>query len=687
MGVKDSKYSDAPLEDELNKSQRETLKSWYRKGVPMTDVYDVIELIGDGHMGEVYKVRRKSDGRGLHNENTRLRKVSSQPEFEEKPKKGKVLSKLKKKSKKKNAKSEDVNPEFQLEVEKKKIPPKLSTTPKPKSILRSSSYAGSITAEMSQTDIEIEEKSDEGESDGDMPQKTLFPSPVLPVRSQSESSAIEVTSSMLKNREKVHFQRLYACKTLITSRVKEGQLDELLNEIKIMRTLDHPYILHLHEVYQVKRKLWLITELCTGGDLTSRNLNEAEVTVVLEQILRAVAYMHRFGICHHDIKLENILYEHNGADATIRLIDFGLSQKYDRHKTQRKAIATAYTLSPEIAAGTSAYTQKTDMWAVGVVVWIMLSGDFPFVRETDDLNNKEKRNKLVNANFTYGITWRGRGISSHAKTFVARCLKKDPESRWTSKEALEFLEQEWIPALQANLSKVAEKVAKQKEGKDGKWINANVDAKSKKSVNSAHLLKKTLSSKRRAQANDLDIDMNDIERFVRYGRMKKTILMVMANTMDRGDLKRLEEIFISADTQNTGTINFIELKEALSKVTSASLDDAKVDHIFKGIDHDQTGQIHYAEFLAALAESQGLVTMNRLAEAFDRIDTEGKGFIAHDDLKNILGKDYDKKVVDDMIKEADFKNNGQIDYEELLQLMFEDPGAGNEAVGKITIQE
>jgi Ca2+-binding EF-hand superfamily protein len=76
--------------------------------------------------------------------------------------------------------------------------------------------------------------------------------------------------------------------------------------------------------------------------------------------------------------------------------------------------------------------------------------------------------------------------------------------------------------------------------------------------------------------------------------------------------------------------------------------------------------------------------MDRLAEAFDRIDREGKGYISHDDLKMVLGKDYDRETVNRMIEEGDFKKNDKIDYEELLKLMFEDPSKAADITGDVT---
>jgi len=73
-----------------------------------------------------------------------------------------------------------------------------------------------------------------------------------------------------------------------------------------------------------------------------------------------------------------------------------------------------------------------------------------------------------------------------------------------------------------------------------------------------------------------------------------------------------------------------------------------------------------------MSESQGLITVDRLADTFDRIDSQGKGFISHQDLHNLLGEAYTEEVIDNMIKEGDFKQNGQVDFDEFLQFMMGD---------------
>ena len=158
-------------------------------------------------------------------------------------------------------------------------------------------------------------------------------------------------------------------------------------------------------------------------------------------------------------------------------------------------------------------------------------------------------------------------------------------------------------------------------------------------------------------------------------------------------------------------MSLVGLKDALKKMHSdKQLNDETLEKLFHGIDVDASGQIHYNEFLAAVVESQGLITMEHLADAFDRLDGDEKGYISKDDLKNLLGTDYNEEKVghqtmacmqyefravslflityssflkvNKMINEADYKKDGQIDYEEFLRLMFEDPESGLDVLGK-----
>mmetsp|Transcript_8047 Transcript_8047/g.11500 ORF Transcript_8047/g.11500 Transcript_8047/m.11500 type:complete len:449 (-) Transcript_8047:112-1458(-) len=445
-----------------------------------------------------------------------------------------------------------------------------------------------------------------------------------------------------------------------------------------MSKLDHPYIIRLFQVYQHQTNLWLICELCTGGDLTSRKLSEPKVTLVMEQILSGLVYLHRNNVLHRDLKLENVLYKHSGADSEIRLIDFGLSRTYDiLDKKRREILGAAYSMSPEIAGDTGPYTAKSDVWSIGIMAWILLAGDYPFLRDPSDQENKDKMDKLINANYHFGITWRGRGISNHAKKFVAGCLKKNPDERWSAMDALGYVQNEWIPQLEEQVRK--EKL--EQELQEAAQI-ANITKKQSKKTKNIDAVKidaflnQSLASKRRNNTEMLGVvgvKIEDVERYITYGPLKKTIFITMANYIERRDVEHLQKVFLAEDTENTGTITFMELKRALTNLDAKFVDNERQQlKIFEGIDHDKSGHIHFAEFVAALAENQGLVTLDRLKDAFDRIDSSGKGFIDHDDLKSILGKDYRKEVVDEMMEEGNFESKNKISFEEFQKLMLND---------------
>jgi len=716
MGNESGKFADQyEYEDLLNipqrqnsegsLSEREASAAWYRYGIDITDVYDVIDVLGQGHMGEVFTVRRKITGH--HTRITRQKSKASS---------GDLLRLIeeheKKDAKEKKKKSTLSTPLSPLKGVLKK------TTKKTKKVMKKIGSYKDLTvhddADSSLTKYIITD-------DEQFPDAPRDPTNCPKLRRKSSfSSSLKKDTEMrfsiqqpqscqrqqISLRKGVHFQRTFAVKTILTSRVNKDQVQELVNEIMIMRKLDHPYIVKMYEVYHVKRKLWLVTELLQGGDVSSRKLNEHETKRIIEQILCALVYLHRMGIVHRDIKMENILFENRSKNATVRLIDFGLSRTFDR-RTNGVAdyIRTPYTMSPEMTSKKSSIkTDKNDVWAVGVMTFIMLSGEFPFIKCHADLQNEAKIERLKQARFHYGCTWKGRGITNEAKEFLEGCLKADPNERWTAKKALEHLQTVWGPKVDSIWDEWQAKVKENttpefvssasfdEEDDDEGGINASSDSEEpldtearikyiKKHVQNA-IKQKRAEGPINVLGDSVKLCPDVIERYTNHGMLKKTILMAMANTMDRGEVKKIRDAFVKIDKNDTGTIAVGDLLDAFKEV-SPDINEDRVKELFAGVDRDKSGQIHYAEFLAALAESHGLVTLDRLQEAFDRIDTDGKGYIDHGDLKSILGNDYDEETVNKMIQEGDFKKNNKIDYEELLQLMFSDPIRGDEMAGTI----
>eukprot|EP00804_Cyclotella_cryptica_P019728 CCRYP_021245-RA/>CCRYP_021245-RA protein AED:0.04 eAED:0.04 QI:227/1/1/1/0.8/0.5/6/1541/477 len=137
-----------------------------------------------------------------------------------------------------------------------------------------------------------------------------------------------------------HALRRYALKSIRLDRteqksngsaVSSADEAELRNEIAVLRSLDHPHIVHIIETYEYRRSIYLLIDLCEGGDLYVMDpYSEGEARGIMKQLCQAVSYMHRRGVVHRDLKYENVMFVDctDRSRMSIKLIDFGLSMKY-----------------------------------------------------------------------------------------------------------------------------------------------------------------------------------------------------------------------------------------------------------------------------------------------------------------------------------------------------------------------
>jgi serine/threonine protein kinase len=137
---------------------------------------------------------------------------------------------------------------------------------------------------------------------------------------------------------------VYALKSLILDRCSRQELiEELRNEVAILKSLDHPNIVRAVETYEYKMRLYIVLELCSGGDLYTRDpYTEEQAYRILQCLLKAVSYLHSKGIVHRDLKFENIMFVNNTPTSTVRIIDFGLSQKFAANEHLHATVGTAY---------------------------------------------------------------------------------------------------------------------------------------------------------------------------------------------------------------------------------------------------------------------------------------------------------------------------------------------------------
>lgn len=206
-------------------------------------------------------------------------------------------------------------------------------------------------------------------------------------------------------------------------------------EIDIMSGLHHPRIIQLYDAYDDGSTIVCVLELIQGGELFERVIEEDYVltekacTVFIRQICEGVDFLHSRDVLHLDLKPENILCLSREGNR-IKLIDFGMARKYDPTKKLQILFGTAEFVAPEIVNFDS-ISYYTDLWAIGVITYVLLSGLSPFMGDTDiDTMTNVTLGKYNFDDDAFNM------VSECAKDFIRHLLRKDGSTRLTAQSAL-----------------------------------------------------------------------------------------------------------------------------------------------------------------------------------------------------------------------------------------------------------
>ncbi|XP_036390941.1 death-associated protein kinase 2-like isoform X2 [Megalops cyprinoides] len=214
------------------------------------------------------------------------------------------------------------------------------------------------------------------------------------------------------------------------------QREEIEREVNILQQIQHPNIVTLHDVYENRTDVVLILELVSGGELfdflaQKESLSEEEATQFIKQILEGVHYLHSRKIAHFDLKPENImLLDKNFPLPRIKLIDFGLAHKIEDGAEFKNIFGTPEFVAPEIV-NYEPLGLEADMWSIGVITYILLSGASPFLGES----KQETLGNISAMNYEFDEEFFSR-TSELAKSFIRQLLEKDKRKRLTIEDAL-----------------------------------------------------------------------------------------------------------------------------------------------------------------------------------------------------------------------------------------------------------
>jgi len=404
---------------------------------------------------------------------------------------------------------------------------------------------------------------------------------------------------------------------------REEEVNKFLNEISILKTLDHPNILKMYEFYQDHKNYYLITELCTGGELfdkiiSLRYLTEEMAAETMYQILSAIAYCHDRNIVHRDLKPENLLLESNAENAPLKVIDFGTSTIFEPKRKMNQKHGTPYYIAPEVLK--RKYTEKCDVWSCGVILYVLLCGYPPFGGSTEEkILSQVAKGKVKFEGPEWNI------ISFEAKNLIARLMAYNPNDRISAREAL-----------------------------NDPWIQTRI---------------KKLSLDQPVAVTTLD----NLRSFRATTQLQKATLTYIASQLStKEERTQLLKTFQALDCDNDGKLTLTELIEGY-KISLKNDEQAQdvATKIMDEVDTDKSGFIDYSEFIIATINPHSLVTDTKLKIAFQLFDKDGSGTITPEELKAILGQsgNLSDEVWEQIVADVDDNGDGEISFTEFKEMM------------------
>ncbi|CAI2384535.1 unnamed protein product [Moneuplotes crassus] len=379
----------------------------------------------------------------------------------------------------------------------------------------------------------------------------------------------------------------------------KSQYHSIVQEVLALKKIDHPNVVKILEIFKDKKKLYIVMELVEGMELfefvvSKSMLSEKEARKITTQLLKTIKYLGECNICHRDLKPENIII--NPDTLKLKIIDFGLSAFYEQEKLSTK-VGTPYYVAPEVLD--KCYGKECDLWSLGVITYVLLSGCPPFQAKTlPELFVKIRSCdlKYINKDF--------KNLSQSSKDFIKGLLTVDPKERMTADEALQH---QWIIKAQEQAPELNDRV---------------------------------ISKLARYRTPDI---------------LKKEIFNLLLSNIQSEVIQEWNQLFETLDVKNTGCIRIKELIELLGNNKKFKKQLKQLKKLDKKAPELE---IHYSDFLLRIVDVRKEIKAKDIANAFFHLDGSKNGKISAEDLHRFLkrrGDEFDLEECKDMIRKAEEK--------------------------------
>ena len=460
-----------------------------------------------------------------------------------------------------------------------------------------------------------------------------------------------------------------AMKIIPEENVVQGEGASLIDEIEILKNLEHPNIMKVYECFVDKNNYYIISELCDQGHLLSKiekleRMDQIVVKYLMDQIFNAVAYLHSKNILHGDIKLENILlnkitkrggkrftiitkdlnsnqeltedinknygkrkisnksnnYIKDMMNYEVKLIDFGCSKyfvKRNKKKKLRGIIGTSIYCSPEVVD--NLYDERCDEWSCGVLMYILLSGVAPFTGETEE----EIFEKIKECKYDFTPP-PFKKVSKNCKDLIRRLLEPKKQYRIKAIEALRH-----------------------------PFFTESFDPNSAMTEN-----------------KDLNILKNFVNPFKYMSKFHEAVAVFLCvHYISPEEENTIKTVFRYLDKDGKGIISKETMKEGLVEI-GIDISDEELKKIFDQVDEDGSEFIEYQEFIRNTCDIKKLMTEPNLKNAFQAICGD-KNIMTGEDIKKFAFHDLivKEQTLNEYFDSFGMKYEDSIGFDDFFNMM------------------
>ena len=462
-----------------------------------------------------------------------------------------------------------------------------------------------------------------------------------------------------------------AMKIISKEYIVEGQSQKLMDEIQILKKLEHPNIMKIYEYYDDSKNIYIVSELCDQGDLLGKmrklgSMSEVVVKFLMDQILNALSYLHDNRIFHGDIKLENVMlykakkegrrftklnselnssaqlrndieniykdknkklrssviFVEDMTNYEVKLIDFGCSRFLTRKKHNKLSgiVGTSLYCSPEVVD--DSYDERSDEWSCGILMYILICGEAPFPGETEE--EIFAKVKTCDVNFSHK---KFKKVSNNCIDLIKKLLTKNKKHRITAAEALKhpFFVENFNPMTALTENK----------------------------------------------------DLNILKRFITLKKFPSKLHEVVNayccfNFISKEEEKQLRELFRFMDHGNKNKLTMQDFKKGF-KEANIMVSSFELKNIMNILDSDGSNFIEYQEFLRATCDKKLLFRDENLKAVFSVIDNTKKGYATQKDIQRfVLGnnkKSINRSTIKGCTAQIGMKKNTQLTFEQFCDMI------------------